>query len=1226
MNGHSDQPNGTTVHPNQQQSQLTVLRQKLSIERSIAEGASNLLHVFDQEGPDAAQAPGKADLRSQVERELAGAEENIEKLGRKVRELEEEEEIEAPVPTPSPQDIFSETFAMVVSLLESLQELSIAIDKIKAMDSVVAEVLANPRVKFELKLDEVMPSVLSCLSDSQTTEVRAATYRLVRHLTVDQSDVQLLQHSHLHLFLIRSLSRPPPCDLEKEHCLRLIRALLALPDAYKPVQPSVIRAIVAIAEHAEEKLRLAALETLGELQGLRVVLQSLSDGPHDLSPILAMGFLSVIDKPGTRSFLRPGVDIEIVMAGFAELGKGAGHDDKIKASAKIVGGFLKSWPGLMYLCLNGRQALEGLVSSLKTPHAAIRNTLLEMFADVFNVGRLCVAGTTKRASLLTSLPPQPSASSCTKTIETGTSRANLIDQYLAILLLVFIDAGLIDALVLVASEKHDASASQKVSSLIAEILNLSKRVLPPTPATLVQALPQLFGLTTSFNTSEARLAASEALRKLDGFNRDLERKFGDADVEMRARSNSLEDPLKRGQRQVESAKIRMGMQIDDAHFRNLLLEAGVLSTKDHSRWSFDILTELLEGPLLNPRRLDEAVRASKFMRRLLSFFHPFSYRYGDIRKDGNEAMGRKYTQLGILAINTLLANPDGVRYLAEDKLLPQLADCLAQLDPLAPPVAPSELLLSKYRMEKTLAPGYFEMLGALTKSREGVKLLEQFKIFTYFYRITELKARDDLLKAIICNIDYTMDGHSRVLLSKALTSSYKHVRVFATEFLAKLTREAPDAEEWQIRLLLTQLYDPSQEVCELAIAVLEGACQSLETLQIVVQMRPSLDHLGHMGAAPMLLTRFLSTSIGARYLHEIDFIERELDEWYHERNYTYMIQVELLLASAFGMVDFGHSAKRTPFDGTPPPHFYGELVKTPEGCEILADSGHFPLFADFIQQHGLEDEDVEVISKLKSVLWAVGHVGASPGGLPFLEDEYIVQSIVEIAEDSPVYSLRGTAYFVLGLIASTLEGAELLDELDWDSVCTPIGGPTGICVPRNIDGFVETDSWEPPLQEIPANLLLAPPTNHVERDVLAAFANLSNHILATKASKTLARIKSRHRDIFSSPSLYYRALEMISNYHYRFPVRRYIIELFDIPLDAASATRIMEAGDELRNRGRDIDEDRRMEWDLPTTKPELESMGIDGDFSDASSSPETKEAIPLEVLQPLLTIKGFFIS
>lgn len=41
----------------------------------------------------------------------------------------------------------------------------------------------------------------------------------------------------------------------------------------------------------------------------------------------------------------------------------------------------------------------------------------------------------------------------------------------------------------------------------------------------------------------------------------------------------------------------------------------------------------------------------------------------------------KYTQLGCTLITTLLASPDGVRYLAEDKLLRQIADSLVQLDP-----------------------------------------------------------------------------------------------------------------------------------------------------------------------------------------------------------------------------------------------------------------------------------------------------------------------------------------------------------------------------------------------------------------------------------------------------------------------------------------------------------------------------------------------------------------
>lgn len=62
---------------------------------------------------------------------------------------------------------------------------------------------------------------------------------------------------------------------------------------------------------------------------------------------------------------------------------------------------------------------------------------------------------------------------------------------------------------------------------------------------------------------------------------------------------------------------------------------------------------------------------------------------------------------------------------------------------------------------------------------------------------------------------------------------------------------------------------------------------------------------------------------------------------------------------------------RTVLPGTIPPHFYGELVKTPEGCQVLEEQGHFLDFADHIRDHGLEHQDLEGLWRLKSVLWAV---------------------------------------------------------------------------------------------------------------------------------------------------------------------------------------------------------------------------------------------------------------
>lgn len=63
---------------------------------------------------------------------------------------------------------------------------------------------------------------------------------------------------------------------------------------------------------------------------------------------------------------------------------------------------------------------------------------------------------------------------------------------------------------------------------------------------------------------------------------------------------------------------------------------------------------------------------------------------------------------------------------------------------------------------------------------------------------------------------------------------------------------SPTANTWTLRLLLTQLYDPAMEVCELATQFLEEACESVDILQLVVAMQPTLDHLGAVGHGLLL--------------------------------------------------------------------------------------------------------------------------------------------------------------------------------------------------------------------------------------------------------------------------------------------------------------------------------------------------------------------------------------
>ncbi len=80
----------------------------------------------------------------------------------------------------------------------------------------------------------------------------------------------------------------------------------------------------------------------------------------------------------------------------------------------------------------------------------------------------------------------------------------------------------------------------------------------------------------------------------------------------------------------------------------------------------------------------------------------------------------------------------------------------------------------------------------------------------------------------------------------------QHIRLYATDHLGKLIRATPAANEWVLRLLLTQLYDPSPEVAELSARFLEEVCEDIEILELVVKLQPILHHLGDVGHSLLL--------------------------------------------------------------------------------------------------------------------------------------------------------------------------------------------------------------------------------------------------------------------------------------------------------------------------------------------------------------------------------------
>lgn len=503
-------------------------------------------------------------------------------------------------------------------------------------------------------------------------------------------------------------------------------------------------------------------------------------------------------------------------------------------------------------------------------------------------------------------------------------------------------------------------------------------------------------------------------------------------------------------------------------------------------------------------------------------------------------------------------------------------------------------MFSQLRLSETLCSGYFAMIGTLSGDPKGLQMLDRWRMINMMYHIIDLKQRPDLIKLLLSNFDYSLHGHPRVLLSKALTAGSKDVRIHSTNVLRKYSSRSSSRaipiqgvgdSKWAIQLLVTQLYDPEVEVCATSIRILEEACNRREYLEYIVECRPALDHLGEIGA-PLLL-RFLSTSIGYHYLDGLDYISNEMDDWFLGRNDTYVNVIEAVLARAFG--DFQDEAsnrlsidedpwepEKTENDAHVPPHFYRELARTEEGCKLLREKGHFEEFAATIRDQGMQTADPEIVLKVKGCLWAVGNVGSMELGAPFLEESDVVEQIVKIAENHEIMSLRGTAFFVLGLLSRSIHGLEILSEHGWDSNTTTMGESLGLCIPNKLGKFFSYTPWkhekapEIALDDCQKAAVAAATKDNdiINQRILELIIDLGNTVLTKRAISELTHIKQKRVPGFKQPRLFRKIMTILECHNFRLPIRRFVIDLFDknvmrqIVLDEESSEENLDSDDD----------------------------------------------------------------
>lgn len=151
----------------------------------------------------------------------------------------------------------------------------------------------------------------------------------------------------LNLFS-RSLLRDNKHAVEKEQVAKLVRTVIevgTLRDSGArtgviPLSETVMRAVIAVAEHADDPFRPIFIQTLAEIGiffnlcspnddlfqlavididlaartgAIRFLLHVLGEGPVEIARILASVFLHLVDCPRTRAYFQVGTDLEVLL-------------------------------------------------------------------------------------------------------------------------------------------------------------------------------------------------------------------------------------------------------------------------------------------------------------------------------------------------------------------------------------------------------------------------------------------------------------------------------------------------------------------------------------------------------------------------------------------------------------------------------------------------------------------------------------------------------------------------------------------------------------------------------------------------------------------------------------------------------------------------------------------------------------------------------------------------
>ncbi|SCU89126.1 LAMI_0D12486g1_1 [Lachancea mirantina] len=1072
---------------------------------------------------------------------------------------------------------------LVSEFLQSLQDKNSTAEFLlgKAND-LVALLQKNPGIKYELILSAFSSTIQQLLLSSDDIIV-AAGYRICRHLITGKEYIRELIKLRITSFLIISLAKDSASLIEREQAMKLIRSFL---DYKEGISKGIVRAIISCIDNSDDKLRDIAIETLLEMcyvmpklveecKGIRVLEGFIAENiSSPLTGPLLDALLDLMSFEDTRKLL-VNFDITVLLTTFAEYqNKSNMNIDKLQKSSQLICKCLKNYNGLVLFVAEDFKAFRQVITFFQIP--SICRFLADIILDVLRVKILPYHEQNKgTVSKNTSsrfhyeLPP--------------------INQYVGLLVKILANLGIIDSLIPVLSSTDSLKQSGlagKIRYLISEFCNLAMNLVG-------------FNPLTSFSIKPITEAGQEhVISDIFYFERLTNKLNRHRNTIGMGGFTSANDIMEFTEKLRHNFLVN---EVDETKFKKMVYDSRVLQTKDFTTWNWNTLSELIEGPLRNSKRIDALMRTTKFFRRLMVFYRPMRYRFSKVKNGSRFA--QRYIQVGCQFFKMLISTQEGIRILHDDtKLIPQIASLLYR----AMEGQTTNNVLTEPNFSQSVCPGYLKILGVLTEAQSGIELLEKWNIFTVIYKMFQKRSSigKTYLLQILPELDLTFSLHCRTILGKALVHEDEEIRIAATNALGlslqKFSSESSRLQFTLLEMLVRQLYDLSPDVIGAADKTLYEFCASQKWPKMIAYPRRHLLHQLVFIKSPLLF-EFLQTPTGFRQLDEIQFIQVERNKWFTRKNLEYVSKVEAFIQKEMVYVEFvndgSERAKSMPL------HFYGSLAHTEEGVALITQMGDLVAFANIVKAHRADMKLAmmpEKLLQLKAALWCCGLIGSTDLGIALLDNYTIVEDIIELAYSALATDVKFTAFYVLGLVSKTKEGCEILDELHWDCCLNVLNLPTGLTYPMDVKKFLGSNSsgsqdlknvgngksaevdlmtGEDIVLDLDKLLSLKAESESTRRDanedlqaemerfkidaqlnsisnsksdynelterILRAASKLNNSILSNGAAKEITDLRTAYGSArVATPQMFTRIVELLEQYRFKPPARKFLCELF----------------------------------------------------------------------------------